>query len=227
MKKIQSWETFNELNRSSYFKAAKKAEELGNKKLSDRFKDHSDFIENIQNKNRIDKIEKRFSSIEPFKFTFTEPGQDIEHKLTGKYLGIDPGMMWDVFLDNEGKSINISILFKMEEEDLEKMQEPDIAYIMPFFIYYNIEKLKLEIDGPYNVEESFLGDYTSEGEGPILFNNRKDANRLISLLKSEVAEEFEEVKNKYIKPEEVDEYENMINLYDKAIDKIHPRQLYR
>lgn len=90
MKKIQSWKTFNELKRSTYYSAAKQAEKYGNKKLSDKFKNHASFMDELDNKKRMDILEKEFSSIEPFKFSFTEPGNDNVHNLTGKYLGIDP-----------------------------------------------------------------------------------------------------------------------------------------
>lgn len=130
------------------------------------------------------------------------------------------------------KSVRISKLdakignyeFDPNDELLNKDQK--ISYIIPFMIHYS--DAVINIDGPYNVEETFLNDYTGEGESPILFNNRKDANRMISLLKYEVAKkEFVGMKNKHIKPEEVDDYENMVKLYDEAIENIIPRQLYR
>jgi len=203
MKKIQNWKKFNELKEETYRNAAKKADDLGDKVLSDRFRQHS-------NKSNLDS-----------KFNFVSYNRaGIETRYVGKFLGTEPGMESDMFFDQDEEMVEIVCRFEMNTGGSET------ATFQPFWIYYNIEKDEVGVEGPFGIddlgrfgnEEDFPGLHgVDEGSDPILFSSRADANKFIKLLKNNI-----ELDAAYDKAEK-----SFMKVHDDLISKIQPRMLYK
>lgn len=197
MKILNNWETFNELRKSTYMKAAKKADEIGHEKLGKKFRDHADVMqkrseeeENQKNQEDWGKLIEEYSNIEPFYMiddTFRTPAYFV-------------GFGWDASIDNSWKAGKI---YNNEPEDL------DNILVNPMFVLKRKELEFIHVFLNKNGEKYVFDCEDSEGESVnVKFASRKDANRLLKLVKDRY--EFDRVKSFY-KPDSIEEYEELLD----------------
>lgn len=216
MKTIKNWKQFNELNRSTYYNAAKQADELGDKKLGKKFRQHSSDIENLKRNNRINQSIKKYN-LDEFSF------KAYEYQFDGKFAGTDPGMEYEMFIDSDKKSINICPMFYMRGND--PNGKPFLGSFSPFWLTKDNDKTI--VSGPFGIEETPYDKLFEEGgNNPLLFDNRKDANRFLNYLKNDILEQdYEDYFSKYVENE--DDWKEFIDLRQELIENIKVRQLYR
>jgi hypothetical protein len=185
MKILNNWEKFNELRKSTYMNAAKKADEIGHEKLGKKFRDHADVMqkraeedENQKNQEDWGKLMEEYSNIEPFNI--------IDNK-GFRYLAYFVGFGWDASIDNSWKAgelenttnILVNPMFVINDNDNGKLK----------FIHIFLNK---------NDEKYVFDAEDLEGENINLkFSTRKDANRLLKLIKDKY--EFDRLNKEYEK----------------------------
>lgn len=205
MKILKNWETFNELRKSTYMKAAKKADEIGHEKLGKKFRDHADVMqkraeeeEDQENQKNWEKLMGEYSNIEPFYMmidgTFRTPAYFV-------------GFGWDASIDSSWKAGNI---FLKEPE-----QATNILVNPMFVLLKNADTMseKLEFIHVFlnKKGEKYVFDCVdSEGESVDLkFATRKDANRLLKLIKDRY--EFDESS---YEPDSKEEYKELLDEFN-------------
>jgi hypothetical protein len=207
MKILNNWETFNELRKSTYMKAAKKADEIGHEKLGKKFRDHADVMqkraeeeENQKNQEDWGKLIEEYSNIEPFYMMI-----DGAFRTPAYFVGFG----WDASIDNSWKAGKIYI---KEPEDL------DNILVNPMFALVKnkgtmSEKLEfIHVFLNKNGEKYVFDCEDSEGETVNLkFASRKDANRLLKLIKDRY--EFDELTTSY-KSDEKEEYKELLDEFN-------------
>lgn len=156
--KIYNWDKFNELKTSTYFNAAHKLKKLGHKERSEKISRHST------------EMGRRYA--EKFNIgTCTFIGG-----ITGEFCGFDFGMTRDMFIDNEKEFLSIPLFFLI---DINGVKESINAFTIEYqtsedyidFVSCEMDQLQeLKLIGPKEVA--------------LMFNNRKDANKVIMALKS-------------------------------------------
>lgn len=213
MKTLKNWKTFNEMNDMVYKRAAKQFRELGFENKAKRLEEHPEFLRDIENQERYIKLLKTYKDIESF--TFNTKSKGI--KIVGNFIGLDPFAIYDMWFDNNQSCMAIVICFLISIDDSDKKY-----LICPFWIYY--EDGKVGIDGPFSFDETPLRDIYNESEEPILFDNRKDANRFIHELKTNPIIEDDIHKVKYSNPKEKKEF---IKMYKETIGKLNAKMLYK
>jgi hypothetical protein len=209
--KIKNWEKFNEMDAGVYRRAAKKLKD--NYPGTDparikRLQEHPAFLMDLEEKERERESLELYKDIEPFKFS----SKGIN--FTGRYIGTSPGMTMDMWIDNEKQIISIAPYFIMEDED------GNSHMISPFWIEKNNDDDKVFAYGPFNVEESPWGETFDEGgDEPILLTTRKDANRLLNILKSDY-NDINAFNSRKWKPGEKQEF---MSMYRQLLDKTNPK----
>lgn len=102
MKRINNWETFNELNRETYISAAKKLDDLGRKTTAKKLINHADnFRHDLWKKNRTKKHENDV-------FKMYDNGNIMEYR----FLGLSTYMMMDIWHDSEKEDIYNIAMFE-------------------------------------------------------------------------------------------------------------------
>lgn len=211
--KIKNWEKFNEMDAGVYRRAAKKLKD--NYPGTDparikRLQEHPNFLRELKEKERERESLELYKDIEPFKFS----GKGIN--FTGRYIGTSPGMTMDMWIDGEKEVISIAPYFVMEDED----GNPPYM-ISPFWI----EKTdKVFVTGPFNVEESQWCEIFEEGgDEPILLTTRKDANRLLNIIKSD----YNDIKAFNSRKWEPGEKQEFLSAYRQLLDETNPKLISR
>ena len=208
MKNILNYEKFNELNSSTYRSAANKLAKMGHVEKANRLNDHIHFIDNMKN---------IYKDMEPFKFLKTN---GVE--FTGKLMGIDAGAAYDSCVDNDFESFSLPVFFAMTDVNGNK------GTICPFWILVDTEndKFNVEIGESTNLYDTKWESVIEDGVSPILFNNVKDAKRLIDFLKNEaIKNEWTELKgNKLV---DSGSYVKVFDIYNKVVNKLNTKMFYR
>ncbi|MCK9415868.1 hypothetical protein M0Q97_04340 [Candidatus Dojkabacteria bacterium] len=198
MKTLNNWEKFNELIKSTYMNAAKKADEIGHEKLGKKFRDHADVMqkraveeENRKNQEDWGKLIEEYSNIEPFYMmtdgTFRTPAYFV-------------GFAWDASIDNSWKAVKVYI---------KEPEEIDNILVNAMFVLKRNELDFIHVFLNKNGEKYVFDCVDSEGEYvDVKFATRKDANRLLKLLKDRY--EFDRLKSFY-EPDSIEEYEELLD----------------
>lgn len=237
---------FNEkLSPIVYNNAAKRAADYGDTELSDRFKKHVSTIHGFE-QDISDEIHLKENNLKPFEFVPIPMSIPNPMPLTGNFLSFDPGMTYDMYIENsvniqrgwdydqpaeakrknpkEYKGITIPIFFKMQQGELE-------SSFCPFWIEsgYDFHNEKTFISGPHNIEDTPWGKYRNEEEEPVLFNNRKDANRFIKFIKERSETDLEKLENVVKKHEYYDNriFNKFKILYMEVVNSLNVRMIYR
>jgi hypothetical protein len=246
MKTLKNWAKFNEMKGSTYKSAADKAQEYGNKELANKFREHPKFLRELEDKKRAEQqsirnaeMVSKYSSVEPFNFKVVGPKGQVQ-TFTGKFMGTEPGMEFDMFCDNDKEGISIAPHFLMKGK--KPIGEEETEYVFsPFWISYypenaNYKNGEIFIDGPYNIDESPWakykenpGAFMSEGDGNYFpkFTSRKDANRFLDLLKNSkiLKQQYDEFYEQYYKNREED-WKEFMDCKDDVLSNLNVRQLY-
>jgi len=219
MENINTWKKFNELNASTYRNAGKLAAEYGDTGLQNRFKDHSNFISDMDNKKSENDQISEYSNLGEFEFSI-EMGNGPKLPLVGKFGGFDWSMTSDIWDDSNNTVIEIPVFFMLS--NINHNLPPEL--ICPFWIDGNFTENgdieNLTISGPFNVEEAAIGKHVGEGDNPILFTNRKDAAKFINELKRQAKLNYAKI----ISPNGIFKEERPL---EQTINKLNVRQLYR
>ena len=212
--KIKNWEKFNEMDAGVYRRAAKKLKEEYPNIDPERIKNlqnHPNFLWDLDDKKRTASSLELYQDVEPFKFS----SKGIN--LTGRYIGSSPGMTHDMWIDNEKAGISICPYFLMTDE------EGNSYKIAPFWIE-KYDDRKVSICGPFNVEESQWGDIFMEGgDEPVLLTNRKDANRLLNILKSD----YNDIKAFKSFKWKRGEQQEFMSTYNQILNETNPKLISR
>jgi len=228
MKKINNWKKFNELKEETYRSAIKKFREIGHDRKASDAESH---LHNMMSKQFGD---------EPFSFIITKEmkngavsnGMKTLH-FTGKLIVFEHEMSFDMFMENDKQGISIAPYFNMTE-----VGEPEKTDMFsPFWIEYGYTGPKTTLMGPMNVEEGPWSDFLDEGgDQPVLFDNRKDANRFIKILKDtdSIREKLEKINVSWYNEEgrggkeqqqkDINEY---IEYYIETVNNLQPKLLFR
>lgn len=214
---------FNELKSDVYFNAAKKLKELGHLNKAKRLEEHPIFLSKLKYKN-----------IEPFSFR-TVKFQNLNPKVIispnidykGKIIGINPGMMHDLYNDSDKENLVIYPMFEMYND---KGKDSFIPFIidadcgdnfnLKFFMVN-----KIEICNVFDYDNTIFED-DIPSNSTIFFSNPKDARRFINFLKTEGLKEIEDFRIKF-KNYDVPSYDDMIESYNDLVSKLTPKMLYR
>jgi len=125
------------MNADVYRRAAKEAEKLGDKKLANRFRSHPDFLNKLP-----------YQNLEEYKFVVYDEKRDKKYTFTGKFIGTDPGMESDMFVDNEKKGVIITPRFVLQGTDPQGNEwEGELS---PFWISYYDGNI--DISGPFQIK---------------------------------------------------------------------------
>jgi len=213
MKKIQNWQKFNELDSSTYYRAARKLKDIGHIERANRLDQHSTDMD----MRGMDAIkDKNFPGVEPFNFIV--PSESL--KLKGELGFIESGMAWDTWLDSEKEWLSIAPYFKMTGFDRFGYDDGKSFYMSPFWAEYKDGKISyvFSIDSeesPWNIRE---GD-------PVYFSTRRDAVRFLKILKD--YDIGKSVKNYAKTKEEKADAEEFIGLWNEAVSNIKINEIFR
>jgi hypothetical protein len=206
MKRINNWETFNELNRETYISAAKKLDDLGQNKTAERIRNHAD----NHNYNMFINARRKYHTDHVFQMI---DGNDDTSSYM--FLGTDFGMAYDNWRDSEKRTMTIAALFENVADDGNGVNAAnDIENVIgfDFFISFDVD------DSTYyvNAVDRNTGDDTE-----LKFENRAEAKVFLPILKTTLIDELAEYKIKYPK-DDMSEFEELaLKICDVPI-----RQLY-
>lgn len=180
MKRINNWETFNELKRSTYMSAADKLDDLGRKTTAKKMRNHADnFGHDLWIKNRTKKHENDV-------FKMYDNGNIMEYR----FLGLSIDMMIDIWRSSEKEDIYNVAIFECLSCDTPRTMD---MYILKQDNEYVVDVI------PQNDE-----DFAAFG-----FMNRPDAKRFLSLLKQSVIEDVAEFGKDY-KGDDLKEFKSLL-----------------
>ncbi len=202
--KINNWKKFNELRHSTYNSAARKLDKMGHKKRAQTLRSHSS---DMMGKEAFEKYGIG-------KCSFNLKGDSI----IGEFLGFDWGSTYDMYIDNETKFLEIPLFFRFEG----KTDGYGNEQMNVFSISYNTADSNIEIlsMNEEDLEEVF-------GVSVLLFDSRKDAMKIYSVLKSiNIDEEFSRFieGGKGMTGEELDQFKKH---YKELLSKISISQMWR
>lgn len=190
---IKGWQKFNEeLKTRTYRDAARKLKKMGHKDRAKRLFSHSEDM-------TIRDSEKEYGISEV----------ELQNGVKAKFGGFDFGMSWDCYLDNDHKYISLPLFFQFPDEYEES------SIFCPLSFEYDIEDDKLELYS--HSEEAIEELYHTK---ILKFKNRKDAMKIISVLKNL------DLKSEFTWDYEEDEFESFQSDYKKLISKLKVNELY-
>ena len=150
MKRINNWETFNELNHSTYISAAKKLDDLGQNKTAERIRNHAD----NHNYNMYINARRKYHTDHVFQM-IDGNGNTSSYM----FLGTDFGMAYDNWRDSVKETMTIAALFENVAADEYGVKAAnDIENVIGFDIFISFDV----VDSTYyvNAVDRNTGDDT-------------------------------------------------------------------
>jgi len=188
---------FNELNYSTYQNTARKLRKIGHSKRAEELEKHSLSI-------MVKDAEK-----------YGVGECDLLGGFEGKFAGFDFGATHDMFLDSENeKLITIPVFFKID--GMKSNRGNDLFDV--FNIEYWGDEGRISVIG-WNEDDM----YKVFKKPLLLFNNRRDANKLIMALRNINLDKEMDFGSRM----NDEEFEEFKNIYSEMLNKLSPNLLWR
>lgn len=196
---ISNWKKFNELKSSTYRNASDKLNKMGHKKRAQDLKSHAEdmMVVNSRNKYGIDECSFLLNNGEVIK---------------GKFAGFDFGQSYDMFSD-DGSFLSIPLYFFFGD----KLCRYGSRIYNVFTIGYEVEKSRIYVD---SYDEDIIQEVF--GQSSLYFSNRKDANKIITVLRSI------DIDNEFSRFNVIDEFViEFKRVYGEMLKNLSTNQLFR